>query len=178
MIALSPHAQEIERQERAAERERLIERAFEYAAQKRETERQRIMRKVLRPDVDVVTIPHEGPRPSHRTAPPAPPRAKQAKRESRPDHPVPHGGKQAKFHAVHGVSRTIAQWAAFIGISTSGLHQLIRRHGSLEAALDVPRRRSRRHPEGTGGSRQLPSIRMGTGGGRAAQHTPKTEFSQ
>ncbi len=170
-----PHAQEIERQERAAERERLMQRALEYAAQKREAERQRIMRKVLRPDVDVVTILHEGPRPPRHTAP-APPRAKQTQRKSRPDHAVAHGGKQAKLHTVRDVSKTMAQWAAFIGISASGLHQLIRRHGSLEAALDVPRRRSHRHPEGTGGRSELPSIRMGTGAGRTAQSHRKQSF--
>lgn len=161
MITLAPHAQEIERQEHAAERERLMQRALEYAARKREAERQRIMRKVLRPDVDVVNIRLEGSMPHPSVAAPSP----HAEHEAEPSQSIRRGGTQAKLHTVRGVSKSMAQWAAFIGISTSGLHQLIRRHGSLEAALDVPRRRSRRHPEGTGGSPQLPSIRMGTGGG-------------
>ncbi|MDF2810578.1 MAG: hypothetical protein K0S56_1609 [Microvirga sp.] len=135
MIALSPHAQKIERQERAAERERLMQRAFEYAAQKREAERQRALGVVLRIDIDN-SVRLAGSSPHPRSAPPPAPITNDAA-------PTRYGGAQARVHVVHGIGKTMPEWAAFIGITTSGLYHLIKRHGSLEAALLTRRNRPR-----------------------------------
>lgn len=174
MIVLSPHAAEIERQEREAERTRLIERALEYSARIREEERLRIMRRPIRIDPDV-TVRLQGSQP-HRRSAASPTPAPEAPKTTPA---LRRGGLGAKKHTVDGVSQTMAAWAAERGITESGLYQLIRRHGTLEAALRV-RRNRRRCPNAidTGGGEELASIDVGTGGGRTAQETPESEFSE
>lgn len=96
-------------------------------------------------------------------------------REPATEHPVPkrRRGTAPAFHTVNGVTRTVAQWAAHLGITTAALRSRIRSLGSLEAAIEMGGRQ--RSKPGVGDD--FPAS-QGTGGGSTARDFSQLEFSK
>jgi len=83
--------------------------------------------------------------------------------------PITTRHPNARLHTFNGMTMTVAEWAAHLGISHSALRVRIMRRGSLAEALCMPK--------GTypgEGSNFGPL--EGTGGGSTAQDRPQIDF--
>jgi len=91
--------------------------------------------------------------------------------DCRPSRPSKGTTRQpnARLHTFNGMTMTVAEWAAHLGISHSALRVRIMRRGSLAEALCMPKGTYRGE-----GSNFDPSI--GTGGGSTAQECAQIDF--
>lgn len=156
MMQLSPHALEIERQEREAERARLIALGIAHLEQKRAADRAAAEAWIGRPapvcnyrDGNAHGLP-KAANPFGRVAPPI---------------------------TVNGVTRTRREWADALGISYNAFMLRIRRYGPANAVERALAKATSKKLQG-----QTPGVVddftqvLGTGAGSTAQETTNIDF--
>lgn len=156
MIQLSPHALEIERQEREAERARLIALGIAHLEQKRAADRAAADAWIGRPapvcrfrDGNAHGLP-KAANPFGRVAPPI---------------------------TVNGVTRSRREWADALGISYNAFIQRVARDGPTGAVeLGFAKRRSKHKQGQTPGVSDNFAQVLGTGAGSTAQETTNIDF--
>lgn len=98
--------------------------------------------------------------------------AQQRRCAPQPKKPSQANGRPAKRYTVDGITLPLSEWALRVGMTTSALHQRMRKGWTIEEVVKVPP--GHRRP-GVGSN--LPGI-SGTGGGSTAQETTDITFSE
>lgn len=98
--------------------------------------------------------------------------AQQRRCAPRPKKPSQANGRPAKRYTVNGITLPLSEWALRGGMTTSALHQRMRKGWTIEEVVKVPP--GHRRP---GVVENLPGF-SGTGGGSTAQETTDITFSE